>query len=774
MLQLPNELLLLTVGYLDEIEDIRALVLTNVKLKVRLLLYLYEFDAKSARRALFWAAGCEDSNLALRVLEESLNAGANPNHPDEYLSTPLLHGIFFNSVSVVERLFRCQDIDVNCQDEQNLRTPLMTAALLGHVELLELLLARDDVLVNITDVCGRTALFNAVYHRREQTTAILLARADVDPNIQNETGTVPLMEAILNRNLAIARLLLARQDIDPNCKRLGGTALVWAIRYNQEEIVEQLLEKENILVSVEDDEGETALIVAVKNTQLRMVKLLLAKIQDKRDLGRALHEALDGNWLLWLTIGHVYCRTLGLVPFRKPQSDIITQLLVKHPAADPNYQDNLGYSPILLAASGYERGVELLIEVGADLNKWTALRDRDHTPMDYMCRNIPETGAPPLMAAIKDGHVRIVELLLNAGASPMQLVYGNLTPLSLAATCGDEDVVRLLLRAGVTWVGTDQAVCGEEHTYFTPLEWAVAFGYERIVEILLHNVKETYSQPATPISIIDEEQAYQRAISIAKKLRYKLIHEMLLREKLETWNASTTISHQDLGVKKVLRCVPHNPPQTDIERLVGLLRINNFMKLMISNDRLDDKRFYRYLALMKLRKYQIFPYASGSCERRWSEGESRVLKEIKRPYLCMVVSAADNPAKLVRELEKIPYVGAYAATFNGEIVAGVWTEPIPVAKRFYGRDGRERKGSVFMALTPYQISQPLDDVNLVDVYVRRWDLNVNLAAVVEQAAKNCNYFGRFVYNDGCLEVERTDPADQPWERGRSLKLVNYN
>jgi len=37
----------------------------------------------------------------------------------------------------------------------------------------------------------------------------------------------------------------------------------------------------------------------------------------------------------------------------------------------------------------------------------------------------------------------------------------------------------------------------------------------------------------------------------------------------------------------------------------------------------------------------------------------------------MIVSAADNPAKLVRELEKIPYIRAYAATFQGEIVAGV-------------------------------------------------------------------------------------------------------
>jgi len=121
----------------------------------------------------------------------------------------------------------------------------------------------------------------------------------------------------------------------------------------------------------------------------------------------------------------------------------------------------------------------------------------------------------------------------------------------------------------------------------------------------------------------------------------------------------------------------------------------------------------------------------------------------------MMVSAADNPAKLVRELEKIPYIGAYAATLQGEIIAGAWTEPIPVARRC--------DGSAFISLSPYRTTQRLDEVILVDVYVRHWDLNVNLAAVVEQAAKNCNYFGRFVYKDGRLEVERTDPSDQLWE-----------
>jgi len=753
--RLPNELLLLIVGYLDEIGDIRALVLTSVELKDRVLSHLYQLDAKSTRRALFWAIGCKDPNLALGVLEGSLNAGANPNLPDKYLFTPLIKGITCNSVSVVERLLQCQDIDVNRQSEKYFRTPLIAAAQLGRVKLVELLLARNDILVNIADPYLGTALCYAVTEQEDQTAALLLARNDVDPNVADYLGRSPLIEAICSGNLPIALLLLAREDINLNDDRSGSTALIWAINFNRQEIAERLLRKEKIRVDIEDCERTTALVAAVENAQVRIVELILTKIQDDgRDLGRALHGALRCEKDLYLEARGVRYRTFDFVPFRKPQKHLITQLILKHPAADPNYQDHLGYTPIFIAADGYERGVELLIEAGANVIEYTAVSENRCTPMDYMRRSALETGVPPLMKAIKEGHVRIVELLLNAGASPTQLIYGNLTPLSLATTCGHEDIVRLLLQSGATWVGTDQvAERDEDNTYYTPLEWAVAFGYERIIEILLHSIKET-SRPVTQISVIDEEQAYRRAVAIAKRLGYKFIHEMLLRERFEKWNASTTIDQEDPRVEKILSQVPHHTLQKDIKHLVKRLREKTLMEIIICNDPTFEATFYGYLASIKLSRYQILAYASGSFKCRWNT-DKHLLVAIRKPYLCMMVSAADNPGKLVRELEKVPYIGAYAATFQGEIIAGSWTEPVPIARRF--------DGSAFISLSPYRTTQRLDEVILVDVYVRRWDLNVNLAAIVEEAAKNCNYFGRFVYDGDRLRVERTDPNDQPWE-----------
>ena len=56
-----------------------------------------------------------------------------------------------------------------------------------------------------------------------------------------------------------------------------------------------------------------------------------------------------------------------------------------------------------------------------------------------------------------------------------------------------------------------------------------------------------------------------------------------------------------------------------------------------------------------------------------------------------------------------------------------------------------------MSLSPYRAAQPLGDMNLVG-----------------QAAKNCNYFGRFVYKNSYLGVERTDPVNRPW----SSKILN--
>ena len=69
------------------------------------------------------------------------------------------------------------------------------------------------------------------------------------------------------------------------------------------------------------------------------------------------------------------------------------------------------------------------------------------------------TGEPnhtPLMVASGNGHVRVVQLLLEAGAQKEAVAADGSTPLMWAALEGRDSVVRLLLEAGAEMDVRDQ------------------------------------------------------------------------------------------------------------------------------------------------------------------------------------------------------------------------------------------------------------------------------------------------------------------------------
>ena len=99
--------------------------------------------------------------------------------------------------------------------------------------------------------------------------------------------------------------------------------------------------------------------------------------------------------------------------------------------ADPNAQDEYGYTALSLAAfNGNARIVELLLAEGADPNLPTSW------------------GAPPLLWATSNEHADVVALLLAAGATTnLQDAFGY-TSFMRAAENGYPDILALLLAAG--------------------------------------------------------------------------------------------------------------------------------------------------------------------------------------------------------------------------------------------------------------------------------------------------------------------------------------
>ena len=84
----------------------------------------------------------------------------------------------------------------------------------------------------------------------------------------------------------------------------------------------------------------------------------------------------------------------------------------------------------------------------------------------------------PLHEAAANGHVEVVQLLLDNDAEVNIKTEGSATPLHYASRGGHVDVMRVLLEAGAN-VAERGTGCG------TPLQWAAADGHLKAAELLL-------------------------------------------------------------------------------------------------------------------------------------------------------------------------------------------------------------------------------------------------------------------------------------------------
>ena len=106
----------------------------------------------------------------------------------------------------------------------------------------------------------------------------------------------------------------------------------------------------------------------------------------------------------------------------------------------------------------------------------------------------------PVNAAIKEGHIEVVELLLAAGADVNQAGdYGD-TPLHCASGKGHTEIVKLLLAAGAD---VNQA----NNSGWTPLQDSCQSGHSEVVSMLLAagaDVNKAENHGKTPLYIASE------------------------------------------------------------------------------------------------------------------------------------------------------------------------------------------------------------------------------------------------------------------------------
>lgn len=111
------------------------------------------------------------------------------------------------------------------------------------------------------------------------------------------------------------------------------------------------------------------------------------------------------------------------------KGDCVAARLLLDAGGDPSLMDNQGFAPLYTAARFVQvKTFELLLRV------------RPNVPP-------PSAHLLELGPAVEAGHVGMVKLLLNAGASPQQNATDDVTILERAVHGFQKDIVKLLLEA---------------------------------------------------------------------------------------------------------------------------------------------------------------------------------------------------------------------------------------------------------------------------------------------------------------------------------------
>ena len=181
---------------------------------------------------------------------------------------------------MVEQFLTRDDVDVNAQDKQHV-SPLHCACNMDYVGIARRLLARDDIDINAFGFPeGSTPLAIASLSQEPDIVNLLLAKDGIKVNLQDDNGETPLFAAARARSVRVMESLLARDDLDPNVHEfnLGRTALMEVCQREEGlDLVKLLLDKEGIDLNKQDNSGYTALSLAVESDNFEAAKLLLAR-----------------------------------------------------------------------------------------------------------------------------------------------------------------------------------------------------------------------------------------------------------------------------------------------------------------------------------------------------------------------------------------------------------------------------------------------------------------------------------------------------------------
>lgn len=170
-------------------------------------------------------------------IQRLLERGFDPNTLNEKGQTGLLMALQLDSMRAFDTLMGAPKLNVELRNAKD-ESPLMLAAIKGHVDAVRALVARDAD-VNKT---GWTPLHYAASGTQPQNVEViaLLLEHHAYIDAASPNGTTPLMMAAQYGTDASVQLLLS-EGADPTLKnQLGLTAVDFALRAEREELAQTI------------------------------------------------------------------------------------------------------------------------------------------------------------------------------------------------------------------------------------------------------------------------------------------------------------------------------------------------------------------------------------------------------------------------------------------------------------------------------------------------------------------------------------------------------
>jgi ankyrin repeat protein len=311
--------------------------------------------------------------------------------------------------------------------------------------------------VNARSSDGSTALL-WLAHWNDVDTADLVLRAGADSNAANDFRMTPLAQACTNGSAEFVRLLL-KAGANPNTATAAGeTPLMTCAKTGSVDAVRMLIEYGAAVDAAEPTSNQTALMWAAAERHPDVVTALVS--------GNAgAHANLKAHTKQGFTALHFAAR-VGDLESMKLLLAAGVDVNIQTQTGDGETSATTGYTPLLVATTRAQVEVALyLLDHGADPNIGAA----GFTPLHWASTSWEGFASNPVygfedpMSGIPDrqAKLRLVKALLAHGADVNARITKRLpsfatgysdtvgaTPLLLAASVDDVEMMRLLLEAG--------------------------------------------------------------------------------------------------------------------------------------------------------------------------------------------------------------------------------------------------------------------------------------------------------------------------------------